>query len=75
MVVASKRKPLNRAARKQMKMIASKGCGHARLGRLAWLAPRLRDRIDARFESGNTVPVERAHITMTEWQTIKKLLT
>jgi len=33
-----------------------------------------REAIDARFRSGNSVPVERAHITAAEWETIKAAL-
>lgn len=41
MVVESKRKPLNRAARNQMKLIARRGCGHERLKRQAAMYKRL----------------------------------
>jgi hypothetical protein len=32
------------------------------------------EKIERRFESGNSTPVERAHITAEEWQAIKKFL-
>ena len=34
----------------------------------------MRDRIDARFRSGNSVPVERAHITADEWTVLRAAL-
>ena len=32
------------------------------------------ERIEARFVSGNSVPVERAHITASEWKIIRDAL-
>lgn len=32
------------------------------------------EKIDARFRSGNSVPVERANITASEWAALKELV-
>ena len=31
------------------------------------------ERIDLRFRSGNSIPVERAHITADEWSALKRM--
>lgn len=35
---------------------------------------RIVDTMDARFRSGNSIPVKRAHIGPEEWEIIKKAL-